>query len=62
MAIATTKSNKEWHSRWFYIKNYDATPLAYFISRTIAAAPPAWSWGPVDKEMKRLAPLLGAIA
>jgi hypothetical protein len=60
MAITTTKSNKGWHSRWFYIKNYDA-PLPLFTSRTTLAAPPLWSWGPVEKK-KRLAPLLGAIA
>jgi hypothetical protein len=61
MAIATMKSNKGWHSRWFYIKNYDAAPLPLFTGRTIAAAPPAWLRGPVDKEKKRFAPLLGAI-
>jgi hypothetical protein len=61
MSITTTKSNKGWHSQWFYIKNYDAAPLPLFTGRTIAMAPPAWSWGPVDKEKKRLGPLLGAI-
>jgi hypothetical protein len=62
MAITTTKSNKGWHSRWFYIKNHDVTPLLLFIGRTIVEASPVWSWEPVDKEKKRLAPLLGAIA
>jgi hypothetical protein len=62
MAITTTKSNKGWHSRWFYIKNYDVTPRPLFTGHTIVAAPPMWSWGPMDKEKKRLAPLLGAIA
>jgi hypothetical protein len=61
VAIATTKSNKGWHSWWFYIKNYDAAPLPVFTDRTIVAALPAWSWGPGDKEKKRLALLLGAI-
>jgi hypothetical protein len=48
--------------RWFYIKNHDAAPLPLFTGRTIVAAPSVWSWGPVDKEKKRLAPLLGTIA
>jgi hypothetical protein len=62
MAIATTKSNKGWHSRWFYIKNHDTAPLPLFTSCTIVAALPVWSWGPMDKEKKRHALLLGAIA
>jgi hypothetical protein len=61
MAIATMKSNKGWHLRWFYIKNVDAAPLPLFTSHTIAEAPSEWSWGPVDKEKKRLTPLLSAI-
>jgi hypothetical protein len=28
----------------------------------IMVAPPVWTWGPLDKEKKRLAPLMGAIA
>jgi hypothetical protein len=40
MAIATMKSNKGWHSWWFYVKNVDADPLPLFIGRTIAKAPP----------------------
>jgi hypothetical protein len=47
MLIATMKSNKGWHSRWFYFKNYDAAPLPLFTGRMI-----------VVKEKKRLAPLL----
>jgi hypothetical protein len=50
MAITTMKSNKGWHSQWFYIKNDDAARLPLFTSHTITAAPPAWSWGPMDKE------------
>jgi hypothetical protein len=49
------------HSWWFYIKNYDAAPLPLFTGRTIKAALLAWSWGPMDKEKKRVALLLGAI-
>jgi hypothetical protein len=61
MAIATTKSNKGWHSRWFYVKNIYAAPLPLFTSCTIAKAPPKLSSGQVDKEKKRLAPLPSAI-
>jgi hypothetical protein len=61
MAITTTKSNKGWHSQWFYIKNYDAAALPLFTGHTIVAARLEWSWGHVDKEKKRLAPLLGTI-
>jgi hypothetical protein len=60
MAIATMKSNKGWHLWWFYIKDDGAAPLPLFTGRMITAAPPAWSWGPMDKEKKRLAPLLSA--
>jgi hypothetical protein len=62
MAITTMKSNKGWHSRWFYIKNHDAAPLPLFTGRAIVAAPPVWSWRPVEKKKKSLALLLGAIA
>jgi hypothetical protein len=62
MAISTMKSNKGWHLQWFYIKNYDITLFPLFTTRTIVTALPVWSWGPVDKEKKRLTPFLGAIA
>jgi hypothetical protein len=39
MAITTTKSNKGWHSRWFYVKNIDAAPLPLFTGLMIAEAP-----------------------
>jgi hypothetical protein len=42
MAITTTKSKKGRHSRWFYIKNYDAAPLPLFTGRTIMVDPPPW--------------------
>jgi hypothetical protein len=61
MAIATMKSNKGWHLHWFYVKNVDAAPLPLFTGRTIVVAPPEWSWGPVDKEKKRVAPLMSTI-
>jgi hypothetical protein len=62
MAITTMKSNKGWRSRWFYLKNHDATPLPLFTSHTIVATPLVWAWGAVNKEKKRLTLLLGAIA
>jgi hypothetical protein len=43
MTITTMKSNKGWHSRWFYIKNHDAAPLLLFTGRTIMVDPPAWA-------------------
>jgi hypothetical protein len=61
MAITTMKSNKGWHSWWFYIKNHDTAPLPLFTGRTIMVAPLVWSWWHVDKERKRLTLLLGTI-
>jgi hypothetical protein len=43
MAITTMKSNKGWHSWWFYIKNHDAAPVPLFIGCMIVAAPPVWA-------------------
>lgn len=44
------------------MKNNNSAPLPFFSSHTTMAALQVWSWGPVDKERKRLASLLGAIA
>jgi hypothetical protein len=44
MSITTTKSNKGWHSQWFYFKNYDTACLPLFTGYTIMVAPPVWSW------------------
>jgi hypothetical protein len=44
------------------VKNNDDAPLPTFTGHTIKEAPPAWAWGLVEKEKKRLADLLEAIA
>ena len=56
------RSNKGWHSHWFYLKNDPAAPLTVFSERLIEEVPPSWPWGPPVKEKKRMHDLLEAIA
>jgi hypothetical protein len=44
MAITLSKSDKEWHRLWFYLKNDAATPLPLFFGRLIEETPQAWGW------------------
>jgi len=47
---------------WFYAKNDAAAPLPEFTRCLIGEAPQVWSWGPPEKEKRRLLDLLDAIA
>ena len=47
---------------WFYAKNAAAAPLPDFTGHLIEEAPLVWSWGPPEKEKRRLFNLLDAIA
>ena len=47
---------------WFYAKNAAAAPLPDFTGHLIEEAPLVWSWGPPEKEKRRLRDLLDAIA
>ncbi|XP_072151344.1 uncharacterized protein [Setaria viridis] len=61
MAMKTAASHKGWHQQWFYVKNYSNSPLPEFTGRVIEVAPEVWSYGPVEKEKKRITGLLQAI-
>nr|TKW27773.1 hypothetical protein SEVIR_3G279100v2 [Setaria viridis] len=61
MAIKTAASHKGWHQQWFYVKNYSNSPLPTFTGRVIKAVLELWSYGPVEKEKKRITGLLQAI-
>ena len=43
------------------MKNDAATPLPDFTGRLIEEAPQVWSWGPPEKEKKRMCDILDAI-
>ena len=62
MPCQLSKSNKGWHSHWFYLKNNPAAPLPVFSGCLIEEVPPSWLWGPPIKEKKRMCDLLEAIA
>ena len=61
MSIPLSKSNKGWHSLWFYLKNDATDSLPLFTARLIEEAPVHWKWGPTDKEKRRLEDLIEAI-
>ena len=41
MPCQHSRSNKGWHSHWFYLKNDDAAPLPVFSRRLIKKVPPS---------------------
>ena len=55
------RSNKGWHSHWFYLKNDPAATLPIFFGRLVEEVPLSWLWGTPIKE-KRMRDLLEAIA
>ena len=57
-----SRSNKGWHSHWFYLKNNPAAPLPVFSRRLVEEVLLSWPWGPPIKEKKRMCDLLEAIA
>ena len=62
MPCQLSRSDKGWHSHWFYLKNDPTAPLPIFSGRLIEEVPPSWPWGPPIKEKKRMHDLLEAIA
>ena len=54
------RSNRGWHSHWFYLKDDPIAPLPVFSGRLIKEVLPSWPWGPPIKE-KRMRDLLEAI-
>ena len=60
MPCQLSRSNKGWHSYWFYLKNDPATPLPAFSGSLVKEVLPSWPWGPPIKE-KRMCELLEAI-
>ena len=62
MPCQLSKSNKGWHSHWFYLKNDLAAPLLVFSRHLVKEVPPSWPWGPPINEKKRMRDLLEAIA
>ena len=62
MPCQLSRSNKGWHSHWFYLKNDPASPLPIFSGRLIEEVPLSWPWGPPVKEKKRMRDLLEALA
>ena len=62
MPCQLSRSNKGWHSHWFYLKNDPAAPLPVFSGRLVEDVPPSWLWGPPIKEKKRMCNLLEATA
>ena len=61
MPYQLSRSNKGWHSHWFYLKNDPAAHLSVFFGRLVEEVPPSWPWGPPIKEKKRMCDLLEAI-
>ena len=45
MPCQLSRSNKGWHSHWFYLKNDPTTSLPVFSERLVEMVPPSWSWG-----------------
>ena len=62
MPCQLSRSNKGWHVQWFYLKNDPTAPLLDFTGCLIEEAPPMWSWGPPDKEKRRMHDILETIA
>ena len=61
MTCPLSRSNKGWHALWFYVKNDAAAPLPGFTGCLIEEVPQVWSWGPLEKEKKRMRDILDAI-
>ena len=61
MTCPLSRSNKGWHALWFYMKNVAAAPLPDFTGCLIEEAPQVWSWGPPEKQKKRMCDILDAI-
>ena len=61
MPCQLSRSNKGWHSHWFFLKNDPTAPLPVFSDRLVEEVPPSWPWGPPIKEKKRMCDLLEAI-
>ena len=61
MTYPLSRSNKGWHALWFYMKNNAANPLLDLTRRLIEEALQVWSWGPLEKEKKRIRDILNAI-
>ena len=61
MPCQLSRSNKGWHSHWFYLKDDPTAPLPIFSGRLIEEVPPSWPWGPPIKDKKRMHDLLEAI-
>ena len=62
MPCQLSRSNKGWHSHWFYLKDDPAAPLLVFSGCLVEEVPLSWPWGPPIKEKKRMHDLLKAIA
>ena len=45
MPCQLSKSNKGWHSHWFYLKNDPAAPLPIFSKCLAEEVPLSWPWG-----------------
>ena len=61
MPCQLSRSNKRWHSHWFYLKNDPTAPFPVFSGRLVEEVPPLWPWGPPIKEKKMMHELLEAI-
>jgi len=61
MPCQLSKSNKGWHSHWFYLKDDPAAPLPVISGCLVEEVPPSWPLGPPVKEKKRMHELLEAI-
>ena len=61
MPCQLSRSNKGWHSHWFYLKNDPAAPLSILSGRLVEEVPSSWPWGPLIKEKKRMHDHLEAI-
>ena len=55
MPYQLSRSNKGWHSHWFYLKNDPVAPLPVFSERLIKEVPLSWSWGPSVILLKQFA-------
>ena len=62
MPCQLSRSNKRWHSHWFYLKDDPAAPLPVFSEHMVEEVPSSWPWGAPIKEKKRMYDLLEAIA
>ena len=55
-------SNKGWHSKWFYLKNFATALLSEFTGRLIEEGPEQWrKWGIPEKDKKKIRDHIAAI-